>query len=142
MQRNLIAKASVLVAVSRGRVWEALTNPLAIKQYMFGARVDTDWQEGSPIFWRGEWQGKPYEDKGEILKVIPRKALQYSHYSPLSGLTDIAENYHVVTIELHNEGNQTRVDLAQDNNATEEERIHSEKNWEAMLGALKKYAEN
>ena len=49
-----------------------LTSPEAISRFMFGAKVDTDWEEGSPITWTGEYEGKPYQDKGEILEVVPR----------------------------------------------------------------------
>jgi hypothetical protein len=38
-------------------------------------------------------------------------------------------------------GNQTQVVLTQDNNANEEERVHSEQNWEMMLKSLKKFVE-
>jgi hypothetical protein len=42
-------------------------------QYMFGTNVISDWQEGSPILWKGEWQGKKYEDLGVILKLEPER---------------------------------------------------------------------
>ena len=141
MDKNLVAKASVLINATTDQVWKALVNPAAIKQYMFGTNVVSDFREGSPIVWKGEWQGKPYEDKGVILKLKPERTLQYSHYSPQSGLPDKPENYHTVTIELSGEGRQTRVSLSQDNNATEKEREHSEKNWEMMLTSLKKFLE-
>ena len=69
MNENFIAKASIAINASRQTVWQALMSPDAIKEYMFGARVDSDWREGSPISWTGEWQGKSYEDKGTILQV-------------------------------------------------------------------------
>jgi uncharacterized protein YndB with AHSA1/START domain len=141
MDKDLIARASTTIRAPSERVWDALVNPAAIKQYMFGTDVVSDWREGSPIVWKGEWQGKPYEDKGVILQLKPERILQYSHFSPLSGVPDKLENYHTVTIELSADRNQTHVSLAQDNNATEEERTHSEKNWEMMLAALKKFLE-
>lgn len=141
MDNNLIASASVTINATRAEVWNALVNPEAIKQYMFGTNVVTDWREGSPIIWKGEWQGKSYEDKGVVLQFKPGRTIQYSHFSPLSGLPDKQENYHTVTIELSDEGNQTRVSLAQDNNPTEQARDHSEKIWEMMLTALKKFLE-
>jgi len=141
VSHDLIARASLTVDVPRAKVWDALVNPKAIKQYMFGATVVSDWREGSPIVWKGEWQGKAYEDKGTILEVEPGRTLRYSHFSPLSGLPDEPGNYHAVTIELSDEGNQTRVALAQDNNPTDEARVHSEKNWGMMLAALKKFLE-
>ena len=91
--------------------------------------------------WRGEWQGKSYEDKGIILQVRPEHRLQYSHYSPLSGFPDTPEHYHTVTIDLTGNGTRTEVMLAQDHNVTEAARVHSEKNWKMMLDGLKKYVE-
>lgn len=141
MNNDLIAKASTTINAPSERVWDALVNPAAIKQYMFGTNVVSDWREGSPIVWKGEWQGKPYEDKGVILQFKPGRIMQYSHFSPLSGVPDKPENYHTVTVELSADGNQTRVSLTQDHNATEEERAHSEENWGMMLAALKKFIE-
>ncbi len=112
-----------------------------IKQDFFGTTAASDWREGSPITWKGEWKGKPHEDKGKILKVEPRRLLRYSHYSPLSGLADTPENYHTVTIELSQQGTQTRVSLSQDNNASDEARGQSEKNWKMVLESLKKLLE-
>jgi len=139
MDKNLIARTSININAPSGKVWNALVNPEAIKQYMFGTIVVSDWYEGSPIVWKGEWQGKPYEDKGVILQFKPGQIIQYSHFSPLSGLPDKSENYHTVTIELSADGNQTHVSLGQDNNANEEEVAHSKKNWGMMLSALKKF---
>jgi uncharacterized protein YndB with AHSA1/START domain len=141
MEKNLIAEASVTVHAPKSKVWTALVDPEAIKHYMFGTNVVTDWKAGSPIRWKGEWQGKAYEDKGEILKIHPGRVLQYTHFSPLSGQPDTPENYHTVTIDLAGEGGQTTVTLTQDNNKTEEDRKHSEKNWQGMLTSLKKFME-
>ena len=141
MNKSLIAKASIIINAPVAKVWEALTNPKIIKQYMFGTNVVSDWEIGSSIVWKGEWQGKSYEDKGEILKFEEGQILQYSHFSPLAGKSDMPENYHKVTIELLNDGEQTNVSLSQDGNATEEDREHSEKNWNMMLDGLKKLLE-
>jgi uncharacterized protein YndB with AHSA1/START domain len=141
MNGNLVASVSILINAPAAKVWGALVDPDAIKQYMFGTQVVSDWREDSPIIWKGEWQGHSYEDKGVILQIKPERVLQYSHFSPLSGLADKPENYHMVTIELSKAGYQTRVSLAQDNNLTEEDREHSENNWEMMLISLKKFLE-
>jgi uncharacterized protein YndB with AHSA1/START domain len=138
---NLIARCSITVAAPAEKVWNALVTPAAIKRYMFGTTVISDWTEGSPIGWKGEWQGKKYEDKGVIRQLKPGRALQYTHFSPMSGLPDKPANYHTVTIQLSAEGSGTRVSLTQDNNPTEEARSHSEKNWAMMLDGLKKLVE-
>jgi uncharacterized protein YndB with AHSA1/START domain len=141
MNKGLIAKASISINAPVGRVWDALTNPEVIRQYMFGTNVISDWKEGSPIVWKGEWQGKKYEDTGEILKLEPERLIQYSHFSPLSGKPDLPENYHTVTVELVSNGAETTVSLSQDNNETEQAREHSENNWKMMLDGLKKLLE-
>lgn len=140
MKRGYIAKSSTTINAPRERVWKALVDPQAIEQYMFGAKVSSDWKPGSSITWKGEWEGKSYEDKGVVVRALPQQELEYTHYSPLAGLPDKPENYHTVTIELAGE-DQTKVTLSQDNNSTEAERQHSEKNWSQMLAGLKKYAE-
>ena len=142
MDEKLIAKTSTTIRAASDDVWKALTDPAAIEQYMFGAKVDSEWHEGSPITWRGEYQGKKYEDKGKILEMQRGKRLRYSHFSPMAGLPDRPENYHTVTIDLDGSGRETRVSLTQDNNADEKARAHSEKNWSTMLEGLKKYVED
>jgi uncharacterized protein YndB with AHSA1/START domain len=101
-----IAKATVSIKGSATMVWNALTDPALIEKYMMGSKVISDWKEGSSITWKGEWKGKPYEDKGTILQLKPGTLLSYSHYSPLSGLPDTPENYHTVTIELAEAGDK------------------------------------
>jgi uncharacterized protein YndB with AHSA1/START domain len=141
MSKGLIAKASISINAPVGKVWDALTNPEAIKQYMFGTNVISDWKKGGPIVWKGEWQGKKYEDRGVILKLEPERLIQYSHFSPLSGKPDLPENYHTVTVELVSDGAETAVSLSQDNNETEQAREYSEMNWKMMLDGLKKLLE-
>jgi uncharacterized protein YndB with AHSA1/START domain len=139
--QDLIAEASITVNAPVAAVWNALVDPGTIERYMFGATVRSDWRVGSPITWTGEWQGKPYEDKGTIRRIERDRALEYTHFSPLTGLADIPENYHTVRIELSEKGAQTTVSLTQDNNPTEQAREHSEKNWGLMLASLKKVVE-
>lgn len=142
MNGDLIAKVSITVNVSVTTVWDALTNPETIKQYMFGTEVVSDWREGGTIVWKGVWQGKAYEDRGKILNIVKGRMLRYSHFSPLSGQPDLPENYHIVTIELSGDGPKTTVSLSQGNNETEDVRDHSEKNWRMMLDGLKKLLES
>ena len=141
MEKELIANASIAVKAPIMHVWEALITPDIIKKYMFGTDVVSSWKEGDPISWKGEWEGKPYEDKGKILKFDPGKTLRYSHYSPSSELPDSPENYHTVTYTLRAENGRTVVSLSQDNNKDEKEVEHSKKMWQSMLEALKKEVE-
>jgi uncharacterized protein YndB with AHSA1/START domain len=142
MTKGLVARASVKVDASVATVWDALVNPEVISQYMFGTSVVSEWKKGSPVAWKGIWKGKAYEDRGAILQLKPERIISYSHFSPMSGLLDIPENYHTVTIELEPIGGGTVVSLSQDNNLTEKAREHSQKNWEAMLKGLKSLLES
>jgi uncharacterized protein YndB with AHSA1/START domain len=139
--KGIVAKASIDVQAPAEKVWAALVDPEKIKQYMFGTQVATDWKEGSSITWSGEWKGKPYQDKGRILRLRPKQLLEYSHYSPLTGAPDAPESYHTVSIELAEATGRTTVTLSQDNNPNDEARQHSEQNWKTMLEALKKVVE-
>jgi uncharacterized protein YndB with AHSA1/START domain len=136
-----VATAHTEIDAPEERVWEALTDPDQIEQYMFGSRVSTDWKPGSPIVWKGEYEGKTYEDKGEVVEVERPRRLELTHFSSLSGLEDRPENYHTLVYELEERNGKTRLSLRQDNNATQEAADHSRANWEAMLTSLKEVVE-
>jgi uncharacterized protein YndB with AHSA1/START domain len=137
MPRGLISTASTTVHAPAARVWEALTDPAMIRQYLFGADVESDWQQGSSIVWRGMYEGRRYEDKGTILQVEPQRILQYTHYSSLTGQPDLPEHYHTITVALAERDGETVVTLSQDNNPGEESRAHTAAFWQAMLDRLK-----
>ena len=138
---GLIATAEVDITADPSRVWAALTDPTQIKEYRFGSQVVTDWKPGSSIMWKGEYQGRKYEDKGQVLDVKPGKHLRVTHFSPLSGQDDKPENYHTVTYDLAPSAKGTTVSLSQDNNGSEDERRHSQENWQMMLDGLRKFIE-
>jgi uncharacterized protein YndB with AHSA1/START domain len=141
MNKKYVAEATTRIHAPVSKVWQALINPEIIKQYMFNTDVISDWKVGSPIVYRGEWEGKPFEDKGKVLKVEPEKSLVSTHWSPLSGVPDTPENHHTVAYTLSEKGDSTEVTITQDNNATEEEKAHSEENWRMILDGMKKLLE-
>jgi uncharacterized protein YndB with AHSA1/START domain len=141
MSPNLIAKAEIIINAPIEKVWYALTNPELIKQYLFGTETVTDWKVGSPILWKGVWQGKVYEDKGKILRFVPQKLLETTYWSSMSGLPDTPLNYKKVTYEITEEFGNTKLTLTQDNNNTQEEKNHSEQNWTMVLEEMKKLLE-
>ncbi|MBE4717841.1 SRPBCC domain-containing protein [Pseudarthrobacter sp. AB1] len=141
MAGNLVATSTIAIEAPADRVWRVITDPAAVKEFMFGADLETDWTEGSPIAWRGEWEGKPYEDKGEILEVDPGRRLVHSHFSPLGGQEDKPENYHTLTWTLEGQGGATTLTLSQDNNANEDAAEHSKGMWDMLVADVKKIAE-
>ena len=138
---GLVASADIEIAASPEQVWRGLTDPDLIEQYMFGSRVETDWQPGSPISWKGSYEGRPYEDRGEIVEVVDNERLTMTHFSPLSGQPDEPGNYHTLTYMIVGNADGTRLTLSQDNNATQDEAEHSRDNWQTMLSGLKNVVE-
>jgi uncharacterized protein YndB with AHSA1/START domain len=138
---RLAAAASGPINADPAAIWAVITDPRQLGQAFFGATVDTDWRVGSPITYRGEWEGRSFEDKGEIVKFEPDKLLQFTHFSPLSGQPDIPENHHMVTFDLAPRGDGTELVITQTNAASQEERNHSEANWARVLNSIKHAAE-
>ena len=141
MSGDYTATSATTVNATPDRVWEVITDPAAVKEFMFGATLDTDWKVGSPIRWNGEWEGKPYQDKGTILAVEPGRKLVHTHFSPLSGQPDEPANYHTLEWTLEDHGGATRLTLAQDNNPTEEAAAHSQAMWDKLVADVKAIAE-
>jgi uncharacterized protein YndB with AHSA1/START domain len=141
MPENHVATSSITIDAPPDRVWDVITDPEAVKEFMFGADLVTDWTVGGPIAWRGEWEGKPYEDRGKILDVEPGQKLVHTHFSPLGGEEDKPENYHTLTWTLEDKGGQTQLTLSQDNNASEDAAEHSRGMWDMLVADVKKITE-
>jgi uncharacterized protein YndB with AHSA1/START domain len=143
MTETYSASTSVEIAAPPDAVWRALTDPELIGRYMHGTTVETEWVEGSPIVWRGEWQGREYEDKGEVLVVDAPFRLAVSHWSPLTGEPDEPECYHHVRYDLEQLGSdRTRLTLTQANSPTQEAAdAMVENGWRPMLDVLKQVVE-
>jgi len=134
---GLVATAETEISASPEKVWSALTDPAQIKKYMFGTEVATDWQPGSPITWQGEYEGKPYQDKGEILEVERNRRLRLTHFSAMSGQDDVPENYHTLVYALDADEEGTKVTITQDNNGDQDEADRNAATWAQMLESLK-----
>ena len=141
MKKTLTAQTSISINATPAQVWKALTTPKLVKKYLMGTDVETDWKEGSPINYTGEYEGKKYHDKGVITKADKEKILQSTYLSSMSGKEDKPENYNLVTYKLAKKDGKTVVTLTQDNNANENEKEHSIQNWKTVLKKLKEVVE-
>jgi len=137
MPKNLIAKSSVQINNTVDEAWKALVNPEIVEKYMLGSQQLSDWRKGSSIKWKKDFNGRKFEDKGEILEITPQKSLKYTHYSPASGRPDAPENYQTVSVILKENAKGTTIELTSDNNASEEEKTMSEHIWALYLQGLK-----
>ena len=138
---KLISKSSTMINAPVNKVWDALTNPHLIKEYLFGTKTTTDWKKGSPITYEGEWQGRNYKDKGVVVDIIPEKLLHTTYWSSMSGKEDRPENYNNVLYEVEEQNGGTLVTISQDNIKDEEELEHMNENWGIVLDNMKKLLE-
>jgi len=141
MKNGMTAETSIVIDASPAIVWKAITSPDTIKKYLMGTNVSTDWKEGSPISYEGEYNGKKYHDKGVIKKVEPGRIFQSTYWSSMGGKEDKPENYNLVTYQLNEKAGETEVRLTQDNVQTEEEKKHVTGNWNNVLKKLKSVVE-
>src|SRR6202051_3902838 len=131
--KTLIAKSRIQINNTIDEAWKALVNPGIVEKYVLGSQQLSDWQKGSSIKWKKDFNGRKFEDKGEILEITPQKSLKYTHYSPASGRLDAPENYQAVSVILKENVKGTTIELTSDNNASEEEKTMSEHIWALYL---------
>lgn len=141
MKEDLTVTMEVLINAPVTNVWNALTNPEDIKQYLYGTDTITDWKVGSPIYFTGTWEEKEYTDKGTILQCEKEKILQYSYWSAFSGIPDVPENYSIVTFQLEPAPGGTKLMLSQSSIPTREGYEHSQSGWKMVLEQLKELVE-
>ncbi len=136
------ASVSVTIRAPLERVWDAITQPAIVKQYFFGTDLDTDWRVGSSVFFRGEWQGKRYEDRGTVLAYEPMKALAFNYWSSFSGTQDATETRQIVRYRLEPVPDGIRVTVDQSNVASQAIADHSAENWRGVLDGMKRLLEH
>ncbi|MCD0470348.1 SRPBCC domain-containing protein [Flavobacterium sp. JAS] len=141
MATDKILNKTISINAPISKVWNVLTNPEEIKEWLFGTIVISNWRVGDPILFTGSWQGVDYEDKGVILKFEIEKVFEYNYWSGFSGLPDSPENYSVILFELTANDDKTILTLTHSNFATETMYEHSDKNWDATLDLMKKIIE-
>jgi uncharacterized protein YndB with AHSA1/START domain len=137
MENNLTLKTSVNIKAPVQKVWNGLTDRELIKKYFFGTDCITDWKKGSPIIYRGTWEGKEYEDRGNILDIEKEKFIKYNYWSSFSGTEDKPENYANISYELTPQNDSTLLTVTQEGVKSQEALDHSKANWEMVLNGLK-----
>jgi uncharacterized protein YndB with AHSA1/START domain len=142
MNHQLEVNKTIEIAVAPMLVWRALTDRETIKKYFFGTEAISDWQTGSTLTFRGEWEGKSYEDKGNIQVAVPGKLLVYDYWSAFSGLEDTPENYSLVSYTLDRSGDGTLVSLTQRGFSGDEAMAHADGGWTMVLQNLKELLED
>lgn len=142
MDKNLIASSNINIQSTPQKVWNILTNPEKIKEYLFGTEVLTDWNIGSPIVFQGEYNGQQYKDKGNVIENKKNELLKYDYWSGFSGLEDKPENYSLVSYKIEKlDDNSVNFTWHQQGFSSEEGKCHTEQGLQLMLEKIKELAE-
>jgi uncharacterized protein YndB with AHSA1/START domain len=141
MTNTLTLNTSISINAPKSKVWMSLIDPEQVKKYFFGTVLKSDWKVGSAITFSGEWEGKPYMDKGTILQIETEKILKYNYWSSFSGTEDKPENYANIVYSLEEKNGETVFSILQDGIKTKEARDHSEQNWKMVMNNLKELLE-
>ena len=145
MRHDLIVSKSIDIDADPSKVWDALTNPEIIKEYLFGTETITDWKVGSEIIFQGEYgENKEfkYRDKGIILKNVLNEEISYSYWSGFSGLEDKPENYSTITYTLAGSDNKkTKFTWTQKGYGNEDSYKHAVTGMDAFLVKIKEIIE-
>ena len=149
MPTPLFIQNNITIKAPATQVWNTLTNPEETKKYMFGCETVSDWQPGSPLLWKGSYEGKEMIFvKGNIVSIQPGKSLVYTVFDPNSTMEDIPENYLTVTYEISEENGQTLLVVTQgdysivaDGERRYAESYNGEQGWNPILLEIKKILE-
>ena len=141
MKTDISTSSAVAIDAPAEEVWRALTTPELIKEWFLGVETETDWKQGSPIVHRGEWQGKPYVDKGEIVRIEPPHLLVHTHWSDLSGKPDSPEHYQEVRWEVAERNGGSELTITERNLPSDEAKETSDQAWSMILQNLKSMLE-
>jgi uncharacterized protein YndB with AHSA1/START domain len=134
------------INASADKVWDAITNPDKIEQYLSGSRIETDWKPGSKSNFYIEQDKKQITIvKGEVIRNIPGRLLEHTLFPAGTKLNDSPENYIVITYELEEHGDETDLTIVQKGYKYVEDGfqryIDTQKGWKVALPKLKEVAE-
>jgi uncharacterized protein YndB with AHSA1/START domain len=115
MSQPLTVTNTITIQAPAARVWDALTNPEMTKKYMFGCEALSDWKPGSPLIWKGNFNGlEMVAVKGSIVKIEPGKSLVYTTIDPNNpAVPDLPGNYLTVTYDLAEQDGHTLLTVSQ-----------------------------
>jgi uncharacterized protein YndB with AHSA1/START domain len=120
MSQPLVVTNTITIQAPASKVWDALTNPEQTKKYMFGCEALSDWKPGSPLIWKGNFNGvEMIAVKGNVVSIEPKRSLVYTVIDPNNPkIPDLPENYLTITCDLTETNGQTTLDVSQGDYST------------------------
>jgi uncharacterized protein YndB with AHSA1/START domain len=143
MPFDQIINLSIAINAGADKVWNALTDPILMKQWMSDMEIDivTDWEPGNLIIIKGKLEGHDFENTGTVLQFDRERVLKYSHLSSLSNLPDQTENYSLIEFKLDLVNGHTNLTLTLNNFPTKAIYHHFAFYWKITLNVFKAFCE-
>jgi len=108
--------SKLIINASKEKVWEALTEPEKVKVWQYGSVLITDWNVGSEIRFKSEWEGHIFEQWGTVLEFESNQKLKYNLFAPRPDLEDKPENYFEMEYKLTEKDNGIELLIIQEDN--------------------------
>ena len=120
MSQPLVVESTITIAAPAPKVWNALTDPEQTKKYMFGCEALSDWKPGSPLIWKGAFNGvEMIAVKGNIVSIEPGRSLVYTAIDPNNpAIPDLPGNYLTITCDLTETDGHTLLRVTQGDYST------------------------
>jgi len=146
MDKILTTKSSITINAPVGAVWNAIIDPVTIKNFMMGMQAISSWKVGDELRWIGRHEEKPEDNaKGTIINMEPGKQLTYTFYYPGYGYPDQPEFYNTINYDLEAIGDKTVLTVQQGDFSVFEKGEtfvqHSQMFWDQVLINLKEVLE-
>ena len=123
-------------------VFSVLTSSEEIPKYFPLKSVESSWQVGKEVLYKGEINGVPFTDFGIIEELIVPTKYAYRYWSDNHGTERKDENYLTIAYTLEESAAGTLLTLEQSNIQSKElYELMDNQVWGYLLGALKEYVE-
>jgi uncharacterized protein YndB with AHSA1/START domain len=150
MSQPLVVKNTITIHAPASKVWDALVNPEQTKKYMFGCEALSDWKPGSPLIWKGNFNGvEMVAVKGNVVSIEPGKSLVYTVIDPNNPkIPDLPENYLTISCRLTEQNGQTTLEASQGDYSTVADGANRYKDtvdgggWDPILTQIKTLCES
>lgn len=135
---------TVIINSDPATVWKTLTEPALMKKWMgepeMEINIHTDWTVNSPFIITGFHHVK-FTSKGTVLQFDENSALTYSHFSSVSRLADIPDNYSIIAFTLKPLEDQTALTVKITGFPTETIFKHLQFYWQTTIEIIKRSIE-
>ena len=139
-------KNKVVIKAPQSKVWDLLVNPEKTPEYMYTCAIDTDFEVGSAVIWRGIHDKVVYVS-GELLAYNPENSMSYSVIDPNADYAQTKENHLIVAYKLEEKDGKTLFSVTQSGYETvaEGQSRYDEAvaggGWSGVLEQIKEMAE-